>query len=559
MGKRIRLAALATALCLAIMALGAAAETTAAEPTAEAVLAEGEAAPEAETAGDSAAPEVERGLEVYYFDVERVDAILIRCEGATCFVDVGFKRDAKPVLTYLRALGVEKLDVYIGTHAHADHVAGAATIIHELRPDAVLIPHKRVWSAILADGDSAQKKTCEAIGYKILRHGDIFPLGGATVKCLGPINVRSVDPSATVENDNSLIFKVIYGQRSFLFTGDTSDGVLRAVNKEYPGGLRSDVFKNPHHNGTHDADIVEMVQPKVTVFCTSDERQPADAYVRLLKRAGSASYVTCSQRDGNVLVTTDGVDLNVCCGYPLSELSLTPIPGVLAPGQELQLKGTIKATKKKADPATWLIWKSSDTSVVQVAGGVVKAVGEGAATVTATSINGLSDSVEIRVADAGVVLNAVKLSMKVGDAKQLKAKVSGAEGVTLEWLSEDESVAVVTQSGEVLAAGPGQTRVIARLSNGVEAACAVEIAGTPVKSVELSQHSLKLAAGAQAQLTATVSPASATDRQLEWASSDESVATVDAYGNVTAVAAGEARIGVRAPSGAYDICKVRVE
>ena len=158
MSKLARLLALMTALCMALLNLGALAEA-----------ADAGAADIREAAGEvgevEAVQEVERGLEVYYFDVGRVDAILIRCEGATCFVDVGFKKDAKPVLAYMRALGVEKLDVYIGTHAHADHVAGAATIIHEMRPDAVLVPHKRVWSAILADGDAEQKKTCEAIGF----------------------------------------------------------------------------------------------------------------------------------------------------------------------------------------------------------------------------------------------------------------------------------------------------------------------------------------------------------------------------------------------------------
>lgn len=71
---------------------------------------------------------------------------------------------------------------------------------------------------------------------------------------------------------------------------------------------------------------------------------------------------------------------------------------------------------------------------------------------------------------------------------------------------------------------------------------------------------VELEAGAQKKLTAAVSPESAPDKSVTWSSSDESVATVDSEGNVTAVSTGTAVIAATAAdgSGVSGTCTVRV-
>ena len=66
----------------------------------------------------------------------------------------------------------------------------------------------------------------------------------------------------------------------------------------------------------------------------------------------------------------------------------------------------------------------------------------------------------------------------------------------------------------------------------------------PVESVQLSASSIELEIGETYTLTATVLPANATDKSLNWSSSDRTVATVS-DGKVTAVAAGTAKIAVK--------------
>ena len=83
---------------------------------------------------------------------------------------------------------------------------------------------------------------------------------------------------------------------------------------------------------------------------------------------------------------------------------------------------------------------------------------------------------------------------------------------------------------------------------------------TPVSSISLGESSLSLTAGDTATLTATVKPDDATDKTVTWESSNPSVATVDEYGNVTAVGAGAATITATANdgSGVEAACTVTV-
>ncbi|MDO4556401.1 MAG: Ig-like domain-containing protein, partial [Lachnospiraceae bacterium] len=79
-----------------------------------------------------------------------------------------------------------------------------------------------------------------------------------------------------------------------------------------------------------------------------------------------------------------------------------------------------------------------------------------------------------------------------------------------------------------------------------------------VEGVTLNKTSMNVIASKTAKLTATISPANATDKTLTWASSDEAVATVDANGTVKGIKAGTAVITVTTANGKKAECKVTV-
>lgn len=86
----------------------------------------------------------------------------------------------------------------------------------------------------------------------------------------------------------------------------------------------------------------------------------------------------------------------------------------------------------------------------------------------------------------------------------------------------------------------------------------VRLAGSALTAVEVTPPTLELAVGATGELTAEVTPESAVGITVTWSSSDESVATVDASGTVTAVGAGTATITATAADGIADTCQVTV-
>ena len=497
------------------------------------------------------------GLEVYFFDLGRVDGILIRCEGETAFIDVGFESDAKQAIRYLNALGIDRLKFYIGTHGHEDHIKGAPQMIEAMRPERIYISHLGCLNAILDNCDEAQKQAVAASERVILQPEDTFSVGSAKFTCLGPLEVVNCPTGNFRENYNSLILRMDYGQRSMLFTGDTTDGVLREVALRFPGMLNVDVLKNPHHNGAHDEDILRLIAPQMVVFCTDDENLPKESYIQLLNDLGVRSFLTGKGLNGNVVLLSDGESIEVRCGYTAAGVTLDPIPDLYV-GQELALPCRVEGNEGLS-AERHLGYNSSNEAVAIAMNGRVLAVAQGSATITAVSINGISASAEVRVYDAVVTLDQSELRMAVGEKAKLSGRVlpegAKADG---EWICEDESVARFSD-GIVTAVGEGETHIVARLANGAEAVCNVIVRGMIAKSVKVKPDSATMEVGDTLSLSATVKPEGYNPDDLEWESSDDSVLWVDGYGNVTAVRKGKAKITVTASEGVRDVCTIRVK
>ena len=518
-----------------------------------------------ETAGESAATGAPTtgsdpwGLQVYFLDLGRVDGILICCEGEYSFIDVGMPADAPPAIRYLKALGVDHLDSYIASHGHTDHIGGASRIIHEFKPKKIYMNRPQTLDAILECGDPSEAEDVMACETVVLKAGDTFNIGGARVKCLGPQAIRECAIDNQKENYNSLILRMDYAIHSFLFTGDTMNRCLTEANGVFPGELQVDVFKNPHHNGAHDESVIDLIRPKMTVFCTDNKDQPTEKYLQILKSAGSDIYITGSDHQGNIAIVCNKADMDVRLGYLVQSIELAPIPDMYV-GQICALKGTVEPSEYAR--ASWLNLKCPNSNVVKLEGGKVTAVGEGRATITAAALNGLTASVEVQVYSAVVELEQSQLNLAIGEKRQLRGRLlpEKVKGLSGEWISEDESIATCSAKGQVTGVSPGTTRIIARLSNGAEAVCTVTVSGHRIEGISLDRKTATMTVGDSLSLTATLDPVGAGDAQLEWASSDEKILWVDHLGNVTAVGRGTAKIGVRAAgSDKVAVCTIKVE
>ncbi len=145
-----------------------------------------------------------------------------------------------------------------------------------------------------------------------------------------------------------------------------------------------------------------------------------------------------------------------------------------------------------------------------------------------------------------------RVMLRSGDVTQLSAAAApdGAQAF-VRWVSTDLAVAKVTQQGEVIAISPGECDVIAYSGGRAEAKCRVTVQSIPLKEVHFELDALELPRRQTAALHYAVMPLDASNQRMGFSSSDESVATVDGSGVVTAVAEGQAIITVTSADGGY--------
>ncbi|MBO4800791.1 MAG: Ig-like domain-containing protein [Bacteroidaceae bacterium] len=131
---------------------------------------------------------------------------------------------------------------------------------------------------------------------------------------------------------------------------------------------------------------------------------------------------------------------------------------------------------------------------------------------------------------------------------------------TLTWQSTDQSVATIDSDGKLTTVGIGVTTIICTAHNGVSAQCEVTVVPRLVNSITLNVSETELITGEQLLLEATVLPDNATNKSVNWSSSNSAVAVVNENGLVTAVGAGLCNItaGTKDGSELTTSCLVKV-
>lgn len=236
-------------------------------------------------------------------------------------------------------------------------------------------------------------------------------------------------------------------------------------------------------------------------------------------------------------------------------------------GENFQLSAEVLPTYASTKD---IEWTSSNPAIATVnENGLITALTPGAVVVTAFSVDGSNVSAACDVNVTGIpvtniTLNRTTGSLKVGESLALSATVlpANAYNKSVTWASDNESIVTVDENGMVTAILEGKANVtVASVSNPeVSAVCEIEVTPTPVSAIQLNLSSSSIEVGQQVQLEATVLPATATNKSLNWRSDNPSIATVDENGFVTGIALGSATIFAEATdgSGVTVSCRVSV-
>lgn len=227
---------------------------------------------------------------------------------------------------------------------------------------------------------------------------------------------------------------------------------------------------------------------------------------------------------------------------------------------------TLTYTIVPSDAYNNVTWNSSNSSVASVNGGVITAVGEGTAQITAKASNSVKASCKVTVsakpvAVTGVSISPSKLNLSTKSAsRSLSYTVTpnGAKPSSMVWKSSDTSVATVDSNGKVSPVGAGTATITLTTDNGTQGSCQVTVTA-PAEKIELSETSMTIAIdGGKKALTWTFSP-QGSGGELTWTSDNEKIAKVDADGVITPVAVGETDIRVKTDQNVKAVCHVIVK
>lgn len=244
-------------------------------------------------------------LIVNYIDVGQGDSELIECNGQFMLVDAGEKDKGTVVVNYLKTRGVEKLDYVIATHPHSDHIGGMSEVLNNFPVSNIIMPKVNNTTATYTNMLKViQQKGIKAIEPKI---GDSYKLGNSTFTIVGPKNYDTKNM-----NNDSVAFRLVYGNNSFIFCGDAekeeeSDIVASGQT------LKSDVYKVSHHGSTTSSSsaFLNKVQPKYAVIevgAGNSYGHPKEKTLEALSKIGATVYRT--DLNGNIIITSDGKTLS---------------------------------------------------------------------------------------------------------------------------------------------------------------------------------------------------------------------------------------------------------
>ena len=216
-----------------------------------------------------------------------------------------------------------------------------------------------------------------------------------------------------------------------------------------------------------------------------------------------------------------------------------------------------------------ITWTSSDETVATVdQSGVVRAVGPGSCTVTCTTADGNKTSscrIHVVVPVTGVTISQKEIQLFATKQETLNASVTpeNATEKGLTWTSSNTRIATVDEkTGVVTAVGSGSTVITCTtVDGGFKASCKVNVfKKVEVEDLTLNVTSKNIYLDKSFRLSYTINPTTATFKEVEWKSDNESVATVDNEGNVVGVGVGTANITCTSKDNPFvaQRCKVKV-
>ena len=243
-------------------------------------------------------------LKVYFFDVGQADSILITNNGHNMLIDAGNNEDGPKLVKYIKEdLGITEFDYLIGTHPHEDHIGGLDDIINNFDIKKIYLPD--ITTTTKTFEDVLDAISSKELTITIPKIGEKFKLGEAD------LNIIYTGTNTSDLNSTSIIIKMIFGNYSYLFTGDTTSEIEKLILKE---NIDVDVLKVAHHGSktSSSLEFLQKVTPSyaiISVGKNNSYNHPSTTTIKRLKKYTNNIYLTSEL--GTILLTSDGQKINI--------------------------------------------------------------------------------------------------------------------------------------------------------------------------------------------------------------------------------------------------------
>ena len=244
-------------------------------------------------------------LSVHYIDVGQADCILLMQGDNSMLIDGGNNDDGEAVVKYLQSQGISKVDYIIATHPHEDHIGGIDNVINSFEIGQVIMP--KVSHNTKTYEDILKSIKNKGLTVTAAKAGQSYWLGQAKVDIISPLKDKYDDLNAY-----SVVARVVFGENSFLFTGDMITQNETALLKAGTD-VSANVLKVAHHGSytSNSQDFLKAVGAKYSVIQVGKDNDYGHPHTNILRRLTASSEVYRTDRNGNIIVTSNGKDIEV--------------------------------------------------------------------------------------------------------------------------------------------------------------------------------------------------------------------------------------------------------
>lgn len=246
---------------------------------------------------------------MYFFDVGRANAVLIRCDGYNILIDSGMEKAQNNILDNLEILDVDKLDLLVLTHPDKDHIGNMSDVVENVAVDRFVTCQNGDYEITELYGELIETLDDCGIEAEYTSAGDEFVFGS--------LNLQTVSPGKVYNstNSNCVALKASYENFSAFLAADIGFEVEKDIISS-GFDISSDILCVAHHGSRYSTseEFLCKVNPHDAIISTqANEYLPSNYTLKRLIDFGCDIYRT--DESGIIAVVSDGKEYSIITQY----------------------------------------------------------------------------------------------------------------------------------------------------------------------------------------------------------------------------------------------------